>query len=107
MVNLGSLFVLKHFFGVWYLASSIVAFVASFFVSFTLQRTWTFEHWTTNGLVRHSSLYLIVAIANTFLNTIIVFVLVEYLQVWYLAAQLVAGLCIAVMSFFIYRKIFV
>ena len=42
-INLGTLFVLTHFFDVWYLLSSVVAFSVSFFVSFTLQKFWTFN----------------------------------------------------------------
>lgn len=107
VVNIGTLFVLTHFFSVWYLASSVIAFLASFVVSFTLQRMWTFDHRTAEGLARHTSLYFVVAVGNTFLNTALVFGLVEYAQVWYVAAQIIAGVCIALSSFFIYRKIFV
>jgi len=107
IVNIGSLFILTHFFGVWYLISSIIAFLASFVVSFTLQRAWTFDIRTTDGLARHTSLYFVVAVGNTFLNTVLVFGFVEYLYLWYVAAQVVAGAIIALMSFFLYRKIFV
>jgi|SRR3989344_4183889 len=106
VVNLSTLFVLTHFFGVWYLISSIVAFLISFIVGFILQRTWTFDHRTVNGLARHTSLYFSVLLSNTFLNTVVVFSLVEYMNIWYIIAQIISGAFIAVMSFFIYRKIF-
>jgi putative flippase GtrA len=107
VVNIGTLFVLTHFLGVWYLLSSAIAFLAAFLVSFTLQRTWTFEHRTVDGLARHTSLYFIVAVANTFLNTAFVFGFVEYLHIWYIVAQVVSGVLIAIVSFFVYKKIFV
>lgn len=107
VVNIATLFVLTHFFGVWYLASSVIAFVTSFFVSFSLQRMWTFNQRTIDGLARHTSLYLFVTVGNTFLNTALVFTLVEYMSVWYIAAQIIAGIVIASISFFVYRKIFV
>ena len=107
VLNIGTLFVLTHFFGVWYLASSVVAFLVGFVVSFVLQRTWTFDHRTTEGLARHTLLYFIVTVSNTLLNTMVVFGLVEYMRVWYVAAQIIAGAFIALTSFFIYRKIFV
>lgn len=106
VLNIGTLFVLTHFFGVWYLISSVVAFLVGFLVSFTLQRTWTFDLRTADGLARHTSLYFVVALGNTFLNTVLVFCLVEYMHVWYVAAQIIAGLLIAVTSFFVYKRIF-
>jgi len=41
-VTLGGLFVLTHFLGLWYLLSAIISFIAAFFVSFFLQKYWTF-----------------------------------------------------------------
>lgn len=107
VVNIGSLFILTHFLGVWYLVSSVIAFLLSFFVSFFLQRTWTFDLRTVDGLTRHTSQYFVVAVGNTFLNTALVFGFVEYAHIWYIAAQIIAGVVIALTSFFIYRKIFV
>ncbi|MCR4333491.1 MAG: glycosyltransferase [Patescibacteria group bacterium] len=107
VVNIGILFVLTHFAGIWYLASSVIAFLVAFFVSFILQRTWTFDQRTTDGLARHTSLYFIVTTVNTFVNTALVFSFVEYAHIWYIAAQVIAGALIAFASFFIYRKIFV
>jgi len=106
VVNIGTLFVLTHFFGVWYLISSAIAFLVAFVASFTLQRAWTFDLRTADGLARHISLYFVVALGNTFLNTMLVFGLVEYARLWYIAAQIIAGFLVALASFFIYRKIF-
>lgn len=106
-VNLGTLFVLTHYVGIWYLLSSIIAFLISFFVGFTLQRTWTFNHRTSDGLVRHTSLYFAVVFGNTILNTVFVYSLVEFVHIWYIAAQFMSGILIACGSYFLYRKIFI
>ncbi len=104
-VNIGTLFILVHWFGVWYLAASITGFLVSFFVSFTLQRYWTFGHRTAEGLGRHATLYLATLVFNAALNTGIVYVLVHLLSTWYVLAQLIAGLLVALASFFIYRSV--
>lgn len=106
-VNLGSLFTLTHFFGVWYLFSSVVAFLASFLVSFMLQRAWTFDIRSRTGIMRHGSLYFLAALGNLALNTVLIYLFVEYVRLWYVFAQLVSGVIIAAISFFIYRRIFV
>lgn len=107
VVNIGTLFLLTHFGRVWYVASATLAFLTAFLVSFTLQRTWTFERRGTDQLARHTSLYFIVAVINTGINAIIVYGLVEYLGVWYILAQVLSGIVIAIASFFVYRRIFV
>jgi len=107
VVNLGTLYALTHIVGVWYLTASVIAFILSFVVSFTLQRIWTFDIRTRDGIARHGVLYLFVALGNLLFNTAFVYLLVEYLQVWYLLAQLLSGMLIALVSFFVYRKIFV
>lgn len=105
VANIGTLFVLTHFLGVWYLASSVVAFIVSFFVSFYLQRTWTFQQNLPNTVARHMMLYLLTALFNLALNTAIVYISVEYIGLWYVLAQIVAGAIVAVSSFFIYKHL--
>ena len=106
VVNIGTLYVLTRIVGMWYLSASVIAFVASFFVSFGLQRFWTFEHRSRENVVKHAWMYLAVALANLCVNTGIVFCAVEYVHVWYVAAQLLAGVIVSVYSFFVYRIIF-
>ena len=105
VVNIGTLFLLTHFLGVWYLASSVCAFITSFFVSFYLQRTWTFEQNTPGTMTHQMTRYFGVAIFNLLLNTGIVYVAVEYLGVWYVLAQILASVIVAVSSFFIYQHL--
>jgi putative flippase GtrA len=46
-----------------------------------------------------------VSLANLGLNTLIIYVLVEYLHIWYLFSAVMAGALIAFGSFFIYRHL--
>jgi putative flippase GtrA len=104
-VNIGTLFVLTHFFGVWYLASSVAAFIVAFFISFYLQRTWTFQQGGWDSIHRHAALYLVATLFNLGLNTLIVYVSVESFHLWYLLAQIVAGAIVAVFSYFVYKHL--
>jgi putative flippase GtrA len=106
VVNLGTLYVLTRFFSVWYLAASVVAFVLSLIVSFTLQRTWTFRVYGNRAIMQHSSLYLLAALFNLALNTFILFLLVQYGHAGYIFAQFIAGVIVAFESYFLYRAIF-
>ncbi|MBL8158370.1 GtrA family protein [bacterium] len=104
-VNLGTLFVLTHFFDIWYLYSSIAAFAVSFFVSFSLQKFWTFAENSRTHLHIQATLYLLVMILTLILNTTIIYTLVEHANIHYLIGQLVSGICIAIINFFSYKHL--
>ncbi len=89
--------------GLWYEYSFIIAFFGAFCVSFTLQKFWTFEDTKTEGVRKQASLYFGVAIGNLVLNGIALYILVEYMHLWYLFAQVLISAVIAIGSFLIYR----
>jgi putative flippase GtrA len=104
-VNLGVLYLLTEYAKLHYLQSAVLSFVCAFLVSFLLQKFWTFRdarkeviHWQMIGFLGSS-------LVNLFLNTAIIFILVEYLHVWYLIAAFIAGTLLAVASFFVYHHL--
>lgn len=103
-VDLALLYFFTHTLGIWYLISAILAFVIAFGVSFTLQKFWTFRDRSREKMHRQASFYFAVQIGNLFLNTGLIYFFVEFFRIHYLLAQVIAGLLIAVSSFFIYRR---
>jgi len=101
--NLAALFFLVQFGHVHYLKASILAFAMSVAVSFTMQKFWTFHDRPVHDMHAQFARYLIVILANLALNTALVYLLVEKAHVWYLAAQFVATVVIAVTGYFGYR----
>lgn len=73
--------------GIHYLLSSILAFLIAFVVSFILQKFWTFQDHSTNRVPTQATLYFVVAAANLLLNTLLMYVFVDALHLWYLFAQ--------------------
>ncbi len=104
-VNLSILYVLTHFLGVWYLYSSIMAFAASFFVSFTLQKFWTFGDASRHRMRAQAFTYLLIILFALLINTTLLFIFVEMAHLHYLVAQFISGLLIAVINFFSYKHI--
>ncbi|TSC63498.1 MAG: hypothetical protein Athens041674_65, partial [Parcubacteria group bacterium Athens0416_74] len=104
-VNLGTLFVLTHFFGVWYIYSSIAAFAVSFFVSFSLQKLWTFGDTALDKVHVQATKFLAVILVALGINTMLIYAFVEYMHAHYLLGQLVSGLFIAVINYFSYKHI--
>ncbi|MBU6388633.1 GtrA family protein [Patescibacteria group bacterium] len=103
--NLTVLYVLTDFFRMYYLVSSVCAFIVSVIVSFSMQKFWTFEDSSRDNVRTQFAFYSAVVLANVALNTFLVYAFVEWFSLWYLAAQFLAGMLIAVVSFFAYRNL--
>ncbi len=103
LVNLILLYFLTEFFHLWYLISSALAFIASFFVSFYLQKFWTFVDRDKEKILRQMVFYLAVASLNLFFNLVMMYFLVEAAGLWYMLAQLITGALIASESYLVYK----
>ncbi len=101
--NIFLLYVLTDLAGIWYLTSSVLAFVIALLVSFTLQKFVTFKDGATNKLHHQFSKFFVAALLGVILNTAIVYVCVEYLGVWYIISQVIAGIFVMVQNFMLYR----
>ena len=106
LVSFISLYVLTEYAGIWYLASSVISFFLSFAFSFTIQKYWTFENKSSAEIPYQMSLHLSIAGFNLFLNTFLVYALVEYADFWYILAQFIASAVIAVESFILLKWVY-
>lgn len=97
------LYILTDVVGIWYLTSSVVTFVFSAFVNFTLQKWWTFRSLEASFIKRQLSLYTMLAVGNIFINTALMYFLTDTLGVWYILSQIIAASLIAMVNFFLYR----
>lgn len=102
-VDLLFLYVFTDVFGIYYLISSVLAFVVAFFVSFGMQKFWTFRDRSKDRIYKQFSQYLTVTLFNLLINTYGMYVMVEKYEIMYLVAQFLMGGFIAVISFISYR----
>lgn len=103
LVDLSLLYFLTDIFGIWYLISASLAFAAAFFVSFFLQKFWTFRDGDKEVMYKQMGVYLTVALVNLALNALFMYVLVDGFKVWYILAQIMASGLIACESYWIYK----
>lgn len=103
-ISLTTLYVLTEYFNVWYLASSILAFVAAFFWNFSLQKFWVFGGVQSHSGRRQIVLFFSANMVNLTLNSFGMYLLVDVMSIWYMAAQVFLTACLAVISFFVYRS---
>jgi putative flippase GtrA len=103
-VNILILFLLVHFAHVHYLVSSVTAYLLSIIVGFLLQKFFAFRDGSRDKTHIQFSLYIVVTLINLLINTLLMYLLVSKLGVWYVFAQLFAGVAIAVVGYFGYQR---
>ncbi len=103
LTNLGLLFILTHFFGIFYIYSSIIAFLASITLSFGLQKFWTFSDKELKGVHSQFSRYTILALLGLVINALLMYILVDRAHLWYILAQIIVNAFIAVLNFLMYK----
>lgn len=94
---------LTYWVGLWYIASSISSFIIAFCISFGLQKFWTFRDKNTEKIMTQTYLYFIVAIVNLGINTLLIYIFVDYIHIHKFISKVIANIIIAAESFFIYR----
>ncbi|MCI0620050.1 GtrA family protein [Candidatus Wolfebacteria bacterium] len=101
-----ALYGLTEYFGVWYVISAVVGFILNTGLNFTLQKFWTFQNKETHMVRRQLVLYVAMTVSFLVGNTVFLYLMVEYLHMWYIGAQVILTAVISVLSFIISGKIF-
>lgn len=103
-LNFGVLYVFTEFFHVWYLASSIAGVSAGFVASFLLQKFWTFRSTRTDIMHIQLLFYMVLFLLNLGLNACFMYLLVEYIHLWYMFAQFLISAGLACINYSLYRR---
>src|SRR3989344_485755 len=106
VVDLILLYILNSVLGFHYLISAIIAFSTAFFISFILQKFWTFRNHSKEGIHGQAFIYLGSSLFSLGLNTLLMYLFVDYFHIMVLLSQVFAGAIVACFTFFISRKIF-
>lgn len=105
MVDLALLFLLNSVWGMHYLPAAILAFLVAFCVSFTLQKFWTFQNHSRDNMHTQAAMYLGSSLFGLALNTLLMYVFVDYLHIMVILSQVFVGAIVACCTFFISRHI--
>lgn len=104
IVDIFFLYVFTDIVGLWYVLSAILAFIIAFFVSFLLQKYWTFGDKSNHNIHRQGLLYLFISLLNLCLNTALVYFFTDIVTLHYLLSQFITGIILAFSSYFIYKR---
>ncbi len=99
--HLGTLFLIIEYTHLWYVYANMFAFGVGLSISFFLQKFWTFTGHAP-GRVHHQVFqYTAMQLTSLGITTGGLYLLVEYLHMWYLLAEFLLVLGVAVGNFFI------
>lgn len=114
-ITLGALYVFTAYVGVWYPLAAAISYAIGIYVSFHMQKFWTFQNGNLAEVKTQLALYSMVGLVNIILNGLLVYVFVDLIlpifaipvsgSVLILGAQVIAAALIAVESYLIYRHL--
>lgn len=104
-LNLAVLYLLVTYAGLYYLFATVPAFLVAMVWNFTLQKYWTFEEPSVERLLREFASFALINVVNIVVNMGLMYTLVSVLGLWYIAAQIIAALIIAFLSFLGYERL--
>ncbi|KND49446.1 MAG: hypothetical protein AB198_00660 [Parcubacteria bacterium C7867-003] len=103
VTDIAVLYILNTILDIYYLVSAIIAFIIAFFVSFLLHKFWTFKS-HEESTHRQMAIYLLSSLFGLFLNTVLMYIFVDYIHLQVILSQIIVGLLVACVSFFISRN---
>ena len=103
--NIILLFILVHFFHIWYLLAAVVSFLAAVAISFILQKFLTFNDQSKSGAGKQATFYLAFQVFNLCLNTLLMYVGVDLLHIQYILVQVLIASMMAISNFFVYKHL--
>lgn len=104
VTNIGTFSILFHIIRVWYITSSILAFIIAIFVSFVMQKYWAFRDTDHSQIKTQATKFFIMGGINLLINTLLVFIFVSLAHLNPLVAQILSAGLIAVATYFLYQK---
>ncbi len=102
-VDLFLLHIFVEYLHIWYLFSAIIAYLLAFFVSFILQKYWTFQETTRENIHKQMVWHFCLGLINLSINTVMLYVLVDFVGLHYMFAQILISGILATGSFFVYK----
>lgn len=105
LIDVALLYVLVEFLSLYYLSAAIIAMTVSFIARFLLQKYVTFQNRDENQASKQFIYYSLLYLASLGATAGFMYIFVDLLGVWYVAAQIISIFLIAVACFFIYRII--
>jgi len=104
IIDLLILYGLNDLLHIHYLIAAVIAFLVAFLISFTFHKIWTFKSFGERT-EKQVMMYIVSSGFGLTLNTLFMYILVDHLNIDVILSQIIAGLLVACVSFFVSRNI--
>jgi len=99
IINLGVLYILTEFVGVYYILSAVFAFIIAVTSNFFLNKIWTFREKVHDKTARKYVQFFSVAVFALGVNLAILYSLTEFIGLWYMFSELIAKVIVFFINF--------
>lgn len=89
----------------WYLTSAIVSFCFGIIMSYCLHKFITFKNYSTGNIPFQFSHFFVFNLIMLGLDTLLMYIFVDIIGIWYLLSQVVITIGTAFINFLIFNKI--
>jgi len=87
----------------WYIYSNTTAYIAGFWLSFFLNRIWSFK--STDNLYKQLGLYAVLFCFNLLASNVIMFLFTDHFKLHYMVSKIFSTCAITMWNFVIYKKV--
>lgn len=103
--NLLVLFVCVNYFKFWYLSSTIISFCIAVIISYSLQKFFVFKDNGKENINKQFLHFFTYQFVMLGVNTLLMYLFVDIINIWYLLAQVISALIIAFANYIYFNKI--
>lgn len=103
LVDIGLLYILTEYIGIWYLISSVFSFLIGSLTHFTISRYFVFKSFEKTYWRQYASFF-IIHLGGLTINTAGLYVLVEFCHIYYILAKLLTVILGVAWTFWANKK---
>ena len=104
LIDYGILYVLTEKANIYYLLSAGISFTVSVVINYLLSMSWVFKSNKKRGKKEEFIIFIVLSLGGLLLNQVMMYVLVDYMNVYYLLAKIVSTANVMIYNF-ISRKL--
>ena len=104
LIDIGLLYFLTEFFGLWYFYSSIISYLGGVIPNYTLNKYFNFKN-KSKKIIPQFTAFLLVSVWGLFITQILIFLFVEFFNLWYIIAKIITIAIVIFWNFYGVKKI--
>jgi len=105
IVDVGSLYVVTEFMGIYYLLSNVIAFSLGLITNYSLCTRFVFKSRKLENTFAEFGVFTLIGVIGLGLNTLLLWSLTQFVGVYYMISKVIAVIIVFVFNFWLRKKI--